>query len=337
MIGRDFIGEYTHINLEVTKRLTSQATLILTSLMEHVDFYVSHRTSKTCWTCCRSPEHPKEPNNCKYPQFKRVRILEYKNGRLSCSCPMYPTYGLPCVHMIAVSNTLMGYNGLSHHDFSVVWWKVYHLMALDNTYLEEKYSHYFDAMTQIKKLEGDGILICPQVIEATPLFFGPMEDHFSVKQNSYQCWNYTDEQIGLFWDNEAGCRVFEEDVAGLTQVSQSYAQNDTDAINTAFEDYSGLPDSEEDDDQFHLKNPYGYLVKDFTCLMDLLHGNSDMNELDRIKSFLQDCHNKKKKELSDAKKDDDVLTHPDGEKYPRFVSCNNVSEVRRKTHGTKYI
>ena len=38
MIGRDFLGEYTHINLEVTKRLTSQATLILTSLMEHVEF-----------------------------------------------------------------------------------------------------------------------------------------------------------------------------------------------------------------------------------------------------------------------------------------------------------
>ena len=125
-----------------------------------------------------------------------------------------------------------------------------------------------------------------------------MEQHFSVKQNSYQCWNYTDEQIGLFWDNEAGCRIFEEDVAGLTQVSQSYAQNDSDAINTAFEDFPGIPDSEEDDDQYHLKNPYGYLIKDFTCLMDLLHGNSDMNDLDKIKTFLLDCHNKKKKKLS---------------------------------------
>jgi len=71
--------------------------------------------------------------------------------------------------------------------------------------------------------------------------------------------------------------------------------------------------------------------------MDLLHGNSDMNDLVKIKKILQDCHNKKKKELSIANKDTDVLTHTESVKYPRFVSCNNVSEVRRKTHGTKYI
>ena len=168
-------------------------------------------------------------------------------------------------------------------------------MALDNTYLEDEYSQYFDAMSHIKKLEGDGIQICPHVIETTTLFFEPMEQHFSVKQNSYQCWNYTEEQIGLFWDNEAGCRIFEEEVACLTQVSQSYVQKYSDAINIAFEDFPGIPDSEEDDDQYHIRNPYGYLLKDFTCLMDLLHGNSDMNDLDKIKTVLIYCHNKKKR------------------------------------------
>ena len=59
LIERDFQGEYTHINLEATNRLTTQAALILTSLMEHVEFYVSHHTSKTCWRSCRSLEQVK--------------------------------------------------------------------------------------------------------------------------------------------------------------------------------------------------------------------------------------------------------------------------------------
>ena len=44
--------------------------------------YVNVSTSSNEWFCVRSKNKPKKDSNCKYPIFKRVHKLKYRDGKM---------------------------------------------------------------------------------------------------------------------------------------------------------------------------------------------------------------------------------------------------------------
>ena len=83
----EYLTESSNTNIAISKWLTITADNILQGLLETKTKYESFRILSNVWLCGRDPKYPKPKSNCKYPMFKRVRRLEYKHGRLHCSCP----------------------------------------------------------------------------------------------------------------------------------------------------------------------------------------------------------------------------------------------------------
>ena len=121
-----------HMKLKVTSWLTVTAENMINNIHDIKHKYMVCQEKKYTWYCVCHPSHPKPLSNCKYPLFKRVRRVVYKNGNLTYSCPYQHTYGIPCLHLIKVLDTLPGYPGITHHDVSVSWWKLYHMMMFES-------------------------------------------------------------------------------------------------------------------------------------------------------------------------------------------------------------
>ena len=214
------------------------------SLIKHK--YAIYRTSPIRWLCTRHPDYPKPDTNCKYPLFKRVREITYDGTQLSCNCSFHHTYGLPCVHLLRLLDDIPDYIGFSHHDVSVSWWKLYHMMVFesDTNDSEDKLSSmkFLKLLKYIKLHEKQGIGVSQRLIDNCQMTNGPMEYFFNQKTIYVNCWNYTTQQLELLFNND-NLSLNEENLApsGLTQTSNMNPIEDIDFHDDMFNDCDGIP------------------------------------------------------------------------------------------------
>ena len=90
----------------------------------------SIRNPTTCcvcgWNVKLKKEEGEKDRQCLHPVWRRVRsvTLDPESNRLLCDCYMFERRGTPCRHQAAVIALICpNYNGFTHHDVSVIWWK----------------------------------------------------------------------------------------------------------------------------------------------------------------------------------------------------------------------
>ena len=67
------------------------------------------------------------------PIFKVINTVKLcSNNQLQRNCSYTTVWDLPCVHPFCITNTFTStlWNGVSHNDVSVIWWKSYYLYSL---------------------------------------------------------------------------------------------------------------------------------------------------------------------------------------------------------------
>ena len=96
----------------------------------------SHDETKTSHTPNIQKENPFDDlkTNKKWspiPLFNRVREVHMDEMKcLRCSCYQFECIGLPCHHIAAVIKfSFPSWDGFSHHDCSIQWWKIWHHYA----------------------------------------------------------------------------------------------------------------------------------------------------------------------------------------------------------------
>ena len=138
-----------------TSWLTMAAEKMLNNIYDIKHKYLVFQETRNSWLCARYPRHPKPLSNCKYLLFKRVRRVVYKKGILTCSCTYQHTYGIPCLHLIKVLDTIPAYPCITHNDVSVSWWKLYHMMMFEtengNMDPNSPYGTFLKLLTYIKR------------------------------------------------------------------------------------------------------------------------------------------------------------------------------------------
>ena len=95
--------------------------------------YQCIRITEDSWKVTRCSTSFKELETKIIPMFKIVNTVKLcNNNRLQCDCSYNQVWGIPCVHSLSVANTFISdkWNGISHNDVSVVWWKSYYLYSL---------------------------------------------------------------------------------------------------------------------------------------------------------------------------------------------------------------
>ena len=191
-VAYEYRTKSTCSNQNISDWLTIPCDNILSTLENIKHKYVVFRNGLNTWLCTRCPEHPKEVTNCKYPVFKRIRTIIYNDGKISCSCPFQYTYGIPCVHLLKVLSSIDEYPGLTHHDFSVSWWKLYHLNIfkddIDDLNQDSNISNdYYKLLSYLKSNETNGISIDRHIINGLPLYNGPLEKLYVDVNSGISC------------------------------------------------------------------------------------------------------------------------------------------------------
>jgi hypothetical protein len=82
-------------------------------------------------------------------RFSRVRRVEMLEGTniLLCSCMYFERTGIPCRHLMNVLDSICpGYNGISHHDVSVMWWSDFNKYAFSTNPSEEQISAMYSEL-----------------------------------------------------------------------------------------------------------------------------------------------------------------------------------------------
>ena len=336
----EYLTESPHMRVSATSWLTITAEKMINKLQDIKHKYAVHHQTEKCWLCVRHPDFPKPPTNCKYPVFKRIRRIIYENGRLVCSCPFQHTYGLPCVHLLRVLDTIPNYTGISHHDVSVSWWKLYHLMIFEctNTDTDDSsfsFRRFLKLLLYIKQHEQIGIAVPKHFIDELQPSSGVIEEFFCHKEGKMYCWNYSDDQLEAF-NSTPNTIDFDDCPPGLSQTSVIHnVEDDNDILPNIFQNVDGIPLAHETAEACHVRNPYGFLKPYFTQMIDSLEGNCTMEELVNVKNTILQITNAKRRAINDSRKNNGD-GEPSTTKRTRYMSSNVVSETKRKTHGTKH-
>ena len=144
---------------ETSGHIVNNAQSILQQILGNVQKYTVTRVAEKKWEVVfcvtnRSTESeneeessesedyvPSSSSQQKYPNFKRIRRVQLvqrlsaqgqvlDRGHLDCSCCLFQTVGLPCVHQAAViRHHDASWNGFSHHDVDLEFWNIYHNFA----------------------------------------------------------------------------------------------------------------------------------------------------------------------------------------------------------------
>ena len=63
------------------------------------------------------------------PVFRRVCQVSVSEDKMYCSCKYFERFGIPCRHMVVVLWKYSPGHAFTHHDISVIWWKIYPVYA----------------------------------------------------------------------------------------------------------------------------------------------------------------------------------------------------------------
>lgn len=107
-------------------------------------------------------QDPNNPFGLLIPRFERIRKVSLNDDKtMRCSCCAFESRGIPCVHIGAVLNRCnSNWNGFSHHDCSLCWWKAWNAFSYSANYPSMS---QFLLLLESKKISG-------------PLFVGNTSD-----------------------------------------------------------------------------------------------------------------------------------------------------------------
>jgi hypothetical protein len=82
------------------------------------------------------------------------------NNRLFCSCQYFSHVGIPCRHiMYTLIIICPEYQGVTHHDVSVVWWSIYSLYGYRNGDCMKQYHDLSILCESLRNHDVDGPLL----------------------------------------------------------------------------------------------------------------------------------------------------------------------------------
>jgi len=165
---------------DVLNKLTIDGAEELKNQIYRAKKYQCIRITQDSWKVTRCSTSFKELEKKIIPMFKIVNTVKLcNNNRLQCDCSYNQVWGIPCVHSLSVANTFISdkWNGISHNDVSVVWWKSYYLYSLPekvdiNKNKQEKIKQIFHMLREKEKM---GITIPVEVFDNLETEIVPIE------------------------------------------------------------------------------------------------------------------------------------------------------------------
>ena len=126
--------------------LTQIAFEIISSSYNNINIMESHRLDHSTWIVTKKIV-TKDVDRPLILNFKHIRTVTLIGKIFHCDCTMEANFGLPCIHVMHVADTIPVWKFPSHHDVSVSWWKVYYYYGLSIS----RHCHQRDIVMKIFK------------------------------------------------------------------------------------------------------------------------------------------------------------------------------------------
>ena len=111
---------------------------------------------------------------------------------MTCPSPQYESYGFPYIHLLNVLYSFDDCQGLTCHDISVSWWKLYHTIGwAEDTMSSNSQTQLINTLRILKTKETNDIYFLQHVIQNMNLYFGPHEETLYQSSSVPSCWNYS--------------------------------------------------------------------------------------------------------------------------------------------------
>jgi hypothetical protein len=171
--------------LPTSTKLTSKGKSRVTTQWQLRHEYTCEQVGDMCWHLLAksTTKNPGDAADVLGPiqRFSRVRRVEMLEGTniLLCSCMYFERTGIPCRHLMNVLDSICpGYNGISHHDVSVMWWSDFNKYAFSTNPSEEQISTMYSELL-FNDVRGPSI---PEGMKATTSFTSARRLLFYIKR-----------------------------------------------------------------------------------------------------------------------------------------------------------
>jgi hypothetical protein len=244
--------------------------------------------------------------------------------------------------MHVLSSISREYEGITHHDVSVTWWKEFIKYAFSDDPSCQKVAILYQKLL-FNDTRGPSV---PKGIELPPVMSTILDQSLVMKPTNESCLNYdvatinsalmhlrqtrssSFDSVQLGNDHARLMGKDDDDDDGdfgpcnTQQETHKYGRNNCELV---FPDHD-TPDTRKED------SPYSVLVPLAKELASILEGNCTVEELQEYKSFLSNSIAKKKSEMMNARP-----WTADVQMAGKMVSSSVRSNKKQKTHGTKHM
>jgi hypothetical protein len=289
---------------------------------------------------------PKECNGV-IPRFRRIWIvtLHPLTGCLSCSCQYFTRVGLPCRHVLFVCRMVLGeeYCGPTHLEVSCFWWKDAVVYGL-STAPKHMQSRKLFQQLRLNDTQGPSVPSGWKPDNATYQQFGVADETLLEKYKSQAslpvCANYSraDVATALAHSKGGGAVVGSKGIshgpACMSQQTLTYGSDGAGSDNFGdfddFDDNTSIAFQDNTKEEWHGKEraPYQELMPLMKEIIGI-HDGLPRKRMDATKVELNEILFRLKTEV--ALKLGRTPTNKD-----TYVSSSQVTNKKRKTHGTNY-